>query len=123
VVEQNCVFPEMDGVDAQCEHLCGHDAGSRLVAYLRLVPPGVRSPQPSLGRLVTHASVRRTGAGRAAMAEGLRACARRYPGQDIFISAQQHLAAFYGSMGFTATGKPYLDDGIWHINMLRKAGD
>lgn len=121
VVEQNCVFSDMDGVDAQCEHLCGCDAGDSLLAYLRLVPPGVRATQPSLGRLVVAAAARHSGAGRAAMLEGLRRCAERYPGQDVFLSAQQHLEGFYASLGFKTISAPYLEDGIWHVNMLRKA--
>lgn len=119
VVEQNCVFPDMDGIDPQCEHLCGHAPDGRLLAYLRLVPPGVRAPQPSLGRLVVDAAARGNGAGREAMLEGLRVCAQRYPGQTIFLSAQQHLERFYASLGFAPSSEPYLEDGIWHLNMLR----
>lgn len=118
VVEQNCVFPDMDGVDHLCEHLCGMDAQGKLVTYLRLVPPGVRAEQPSLGRLVVDQSARKTGAGRAAMIEGLRVCAQRYPDQGVFLSAQQYLEAFYGSLGFKTISAPYLDDGIWHLKML-----
>jgi ElaA protein len=121
VVEQNCVFPDMDGIDPACEHLCGHDADQRLVAYLRLVPPGIKAPQPALGRLVTARNVRGTGLGRAAVREGIRHCASRYPGQDIFLSGQQHLENFYASLGFISFTEPYLEDGISHVNMLRKA--
>ena len=121
VVEQNCVFPDMDGLDPQCEHLCGHAADGALLAYLRLVPPGVRAPQPSIGRLVVAQQARGTGAGRAAMLEGLRVCAQRYPGQAIFLSAQRHLEGFYASLGFARSSEDYLEDGIWHVNMRRKA--
>lgn len=121
VVEQNCVFPEMDGLDPVCEHLCGHDASGMLVAYLRLVPPGVKYPLPAIGRLVVHQRARKTGAGRAAMLQGLRQCALRHPGADIFLQAQQHLEPFYGSLGFTRSSEPYLEDGIWHVDMIRKA--
>jgi ElaA protein len=118
VVEQNCVFPEMDGRDAQCEHLCGWSDGE-LVAYLRLVPPGVRTPEVSLGRVVTAPAVRGRGLGRAVMQEGLRRCAQRYPGQAIKVSAQAHLEHFYESLGFATVGVPYDEDGILHVDMLK----
>lgn len=121
VVEQNCVFSDMDGVDAQCEHLCGLDRQGRLLAYLRLVPPGVKAAQPALGRLVVAPDARRRGGGRAAMLEGIRHCRLRYPGQGIFLSGQQHLEKFYASLGFKTISAPYLEDGIPHVNMLRKA--
>ena len=118
VVEQDCVFPEMDGRDAQCEHLCGWD-GAELVAYLRLVPPGVRTPEVSLGRVVTAPSVRGRGLGRAVMQEGLRRCAQRYPGQPVKVSAQAHLEHFYESLGFATIGVPYDEDGILHVDMVK----
>lgn len=121
VVEQNCVFPDMDGVDPQCEHLCGCDAGGRLLAYLRLVPPGVKAPQAALGRLVVARELRGRGLARAAVGQGLQRCAERFPGQAVFLSGQQHLEAFYASQGFETVSAPYLEDGIWHVNMLRPA--
>jgi ElaA protein len=122
VVEQNCVFPEMDGIDPLCEHLCGYDQQGALLAYLRLVPPQVKAPQPALGRLVVAQSARGSGLGRLAIHEGLRHCAARYPEQDIFLSAQRHLENFYASMGFKTCSEPYLEDDIWHVNMLRTSG-
>ena len=120
VVEQDCVFPEMDGRDPQCEHLCGWD-GAALAAYLRLVPPGVRTAEVALGRVVVAAAARGTGLGRAAMREGLARCAQRYPGQPVKVSAQHHLEAFYSSLGFTAVGTPYDEDGILHVDMVRRS--
>jgi ElaA protein len=119
VVEQNCVFPDMDGRDAECEHLCGDDAQGRLVAYLRLVPPGVRLPQVSLGRVVVAKDARGRQLGRAVMLEGIRRCEAQYPGKTIKVSAQRHLEKFYDSLGFRRNGAPYLEDGIWHIDMAR----
>ena len=121
VVEQNCAYPDMDGVDPQCEHLCVRGPEKQLVAYLRLVPPGLKAPQPAIGRLVVAQSARKSGLGRTAMLEGIRHCTERYPGQDIFLSGQQHLEAFYSSLGFVTFTEPYLEDGIQHVNMLRKA--
>jgi ElaA protein len=118
VVEQNCVFPDMDGRDPQCEHLCGWQ-GDELVAYLRLVPPGVRTPEVSLGRVVTAPSVRGRGLGRAVMQEGLHRCAQRYPAQPVKVSAQAHLENFYESLGFRTVGTPYDEDGILHVDMVK----
>lgn len=129
VVEQNCVFSEMDGLDPLCEHLCGHDGDGRLVAYLRLVPPGVKRPHsespaapgPALGRVVVHVSRRGGGLGRDLMLQGIGYCGARYGGRAIFLSAQQHLERFYASLGFARLGAPYLEDGIWHVDMRRPA--
>ena len=118
VVEQDCVFPEMDGRDPRCEHLCGWH-GDELVAYLRLVPPAVRTPEVSLGRVVVAQAARGTGLGRAVMLEGLARCAQRYPGQPVKVSAQQHLEAFYASLGFSRVGAPYDEDGILHVDMIK----
>lgn len=121
VVEQNCVFSDMDGADSRCEHLCGHDDRGALLAYLRLLPPGVKSPEPSIGRLVVAREARQHGAGRAAMCEGIRHCGARYPQQAIYIGGQQYLEAFYATLGFVTRGAPYLEDGIAHVHMLRPA--
>ena len=121
VVEQNCVFSEIDGADPACEHLCGQDAAGALRVYLRLVPPGVKVPQPALGRLVVAAAARKSGLARTAMQEGIRHCHARYPGQAIFLAAQGQLEPFYQSLGFATTGGVYLEDGIPHVNMLLRA--
>ena len=118
VVEQDCVFPEMDGRDPQCEHLCGWN-GAELAAYLRLVPPAVRTPEVSLGRVVVAQSARGRGLGRAVMVEGLKRCAQRYPGQPVKVSAQAHLEKFYMSLGFSTVGAPYDEDGIRHVDMVK----
>ncbi|MGH8461973.1 MAG: GNAT family N-acetyltransferase [Stenotrophobium sp.] len=121
VVEQNCVFSDMDGIDPACEHLCGSDAQGQLIAYLRLVPPGVKSEHPALGRLVVKASRRKYGHGGDAIREGIRHCHIRYPGLSIFISGQQHLEKFYTGLNFRRISGPYLEDGIRHVNMLLTA--
>ncbi|EIT70402.1 MULTISPECIES: GNAT family N-acetyltransferase [Hydrocarboniphaga] len=129
VVEQNCVFSDMDGIDPLCEHLCASAADGRLLAYLRLVPPGVARPHslspaqagPAIGRVVVEASQRGTGLGRRLMQQALVHCDRRYAGQAVFLSGQQHLEAFYASLGFTRCSDPYLEDGIAHVDMQRPA--
>ena len=119
VVEQNCVFPDMDGRDPACEHLCGWDAAGALVGYLRLVPPGVRTPEVSLGRVVVASPLRGLGLGRAIMQEGLKRCAARYGSAPVKVSAQQHLERFYQGLGFRTVSEPYLEDGIRHVDMVR----
>lgn len=123
VVEQDCVFLDMDGRDSACEHLCGRNGKGELLAYLRLVPPGVRTPEVSLGRVVVAQSARKHGHGRAVMVQGLERCAERYPGAPVKVSAQQHLEKFYGGFGFTRVGAPYDEDGIMHIDMVRSGTD
>ena len=118
VVEQNCVYADMDGRDPQCEHLCVRDRSGALLAYLRLLPPGVSGAEPSLGRLVVVREARGEGLARAIAREGIRMCQTRYPERDIRIGAQQHLEAFYTSVGFKVASAPYVDDGIWHVDML-----
>ena len=119
VVEQNCVFSDMDGLDPQCEHLCASDAAGVVLACLRLVPPGVKHELPVIGRLVVAARARKRGLARAGMQLALQHCALRYPGRAVFLSGQQYLEDFYASLGFVTCSAPYLEDGIWHVDMTR----
>lgn len=120
VVEQQAIYLDADGADPACWHLLGRDGAGVLQAYLRLVDPGVKYAEPSIGRVITAPEVRRSGLGRALMAEGLAGAARWWPGQGIRISAQSRLRRFYTDFGFVAVGDDYLEDGIPHVEMLRK---
>lgn len=117
VVEQRCAYLDLDGLDPMCWHLLATQ-GQHLVGYLRLVPPGVKYAEPSLGRVVTAGAVRRTGVGRLLFAEGVSEAKRQYPGQAIRIGAQRYLESFYGSFGFVSAGSPYEEDGIPHLEMV-----
>ena len=119
VVEQNCAYLDADGWDKRSRHLYTRDADGLLVAYLRLVEPGVKYPEPSIGRVITHPSVRRTGLGRTLMAEGIRGAAECYPGSAIRIGAQLWAEDFYRSLGFERVGAEYIEDDIPHIEMIR----
>jgi ElaA protein len=122
VVEQQCAFLDLDGEDQEAWHLLGWvDRGGTqaLVAYLRLLRPGSRFAESSIGRVLTAADFRRTGAGRAVMREGVRKSAEIYPGHGIRIGAQRYLEDFYAEFGFRPASEPYLEDGIEHIQMLR----
>jgi ElaA protein len=125
VVEQRCAFQDADGLDAFAWHLLGwigSDHQRVLSAYLRLIEPGRKYREPSIGRVLTTAAVRGTGLGREAMRLGLARCAELYPGLDVRIGAQQRLERFYAAMGFRAASAPYEEDGIVHVDMLRAAG-
>jgi ElaA protein len=119
VVEQNCVFHEIDGIDPKCEHLCGW-LGGELVAYLRLLPPGLKSPEVALGRVVVARAHRRRGHSREALERGLDRVGARFPGKPIRVQAQAHLAPFYETLGFTRGGAEYVEDGIPHVDMLKQ---
>lgn len=115
-------YQDPDGIDPSAWHLLGRRGeGGELVAYLRVVDPGVKYAQPSIGRVITAGAARGTGVGRLLMSEGITRCEAAWPGRAICISAQAHLQRFYSSLGFEAVSDPYLEDGIPHIEMLRPA--
>jgi ElaA protein len=125
VVEQACAFLDADGCDDASWHLAGWtDAaeGPALVAYLRVVDPGVKYPEPSIGRVVTAPSHRRLGLGRGLMREGLARAASLWPRRALRIGAQQRLERFYAELGFRTVSAPYDEDGIPHVEMLRDVG-
>ena len=120
-VEQRCAFLDADGLDAHAFHLLGwdeQDAVPVLACYLRLIDPGQKFAEPSIGRVLTTTRYRSTGLGRVLMNEGLARAARVYPGQPIRIAAQQRLEAFYASLGFRTDSAPFQEDGIPHVEML-----
>ncbi len=110
-------YLDLDGHDQHSFHLLGHDTQGILQCYLRLVDPGRKYDEPSIGRVVTSPEVRGTGQGRALMREGLWRTRTQWPGQGIRISAQARLQAFYEGLGFVAVGVPYGEDGIPHLQM------
>ena len=123
VVEQACVFLDLDDLDAQCLHVLGEavdaDGSVHLHASTRLVPPGAAFDGASIGRVVTAPSARGGGIGHALMAESLRLLEQLWGPQPIRIGAQAHLESFYNRHGFVSDNKPYIEDGIPHIEMLR----
>ena len=118
VVEQDCVFQDMDGADPASWHLYA-SRGGEIAAYCRLVPAGLKFAEPSIGRVITAAAVRRTGLGRELMREALARADGLWPGRALRIGAQLHLERFYGEFGFARASEPYDEDGIPHIEMLR----
>jgi ElaA protein len=116
-VEQSCVYLDCDGKDPAALHLLGRDAAGRLVAYARLLPPGVSFVEPAIGRVVSHPDARRTGLGRELMREAIARTRAAFGPQAIRIGAQVYLRRFYEELGFDATGPTYDEDGIPHIEM------
>jgi ElaA protein len=119
VVEQNCVFQDADDKDQSSWHLMGIQ-DHRLVAYTRLVPPGISYTEPSIGRVVTSPQVRGTGIGKELMQRSIAECYDLFGQQAIKIGAQYYLKQFYGSLGFEQVSGIYLEDGIEHIYMLKQ---
>ena len=120
VVEQKCAFQDVDGADPESWHLLGYGPSPReLLAYSRLLPAGIKFPEPSIGRVITALSVRRTGLGRELMLEAVKRAEKLWPGRAIRIGAQQYLQKFYGEFGFVTVSAPYDEDGILHVEMLR----
>ncbi len=120
VLEQG-PYLDPDGVDRQAWHLLGRDAAGALTGYLRIVDPGIKYDEPSIGRVITAPEVRGTGGGRVLMAEGTAGCDRHWPGRAMRISAQAHLERFYNHFGFVRVGDNYIEDTIPHVEMLRSA--
>jgi len=123
-VEQHCAFQDADGYDLAAWHLLGWTAAiaaPALAAYLRILDPGSKYSEPSIGRVLTMPPNRGTGVGRALMEEGVARCRAAWPGQPIRIAAQQRLEAFYASLAFRTVSPPYIEDGIAHVDMMLAA--
>ena len=119
VVEQQCIYLDMDDKDQSSHHLMGRVEG-KLLAYARLLPPGVSYPDASsIGRVVSSPSARNQGLGKILMGEAILRTSNLYPDVNIKIGAQLYLLDFYKSLGFDPIGEPYLEDGIPHIEMMR----
>ena len=119
VVEQNCVYQDADNKDPSCYHLMGFE-NEKLVAYTRLVPPGISYEEPAIGRVVTSPSSRGTGIGKELMQQSIKEAQRLFGKLPIKIGAQLYLEKFYESLGFKRTSEIYLEDNIEHIEMLRQ---
>lgn len=119
MLEQTCLYPDMDGLDQGAHHLLGWSAARELAAYLRVLAPGAKYDEMSLGRVLTAPAARGSGIGRELLAQGIAHAERLHPGHRMRIGAQQHLEKFYGGFGFVTCSEPYDEDGIMHVDMLR----
>jgi len=122
-VEQNCAYLDVDGCDEQAWHLAAWVPGERrLLAYARLIPPGIKYAEPSIGRVITTGAARGMGLGRELVRRAIAHAAEVLPGHGLRISAQSRLEAFYGGYGFAIVGERYMEDGIPHTEMVRATG-
>lgn len=118
ILEQRCLYADIDALDEQAIHMLGVDADQQLVAYLRILQPGVQYTEPAIGRVVVAPVARGTGLGRELIVAGVNLTHQHYPNANIRLSAQSHLVALYESVGFVSVGESYLEDDIPHQEML-----
>lgn len=118
VVEQDCVYQDVDGKDPAALHVFGKKNGTP-VAYTRCFGPGIYFDEASIGRVVVSKAYRKYGYGHDIMKASIKAVQEHFGVQLIKVSAQTYLRRFYESHGFKQIGEDYLEDGIPHIAMLR----
>ena len=117
VVEQNCVFQDIDGADDQAMHVLGTQ-NNQLVAYARCFPAGVKFAEASIGRVVTRSLARGSGLGHLLIQQAVSSVCGLWGPQPIRIGAQARLKAYYSGHGFVDVGVPYVEDGIDHLEMV-----
>lgn len=118
VVEQNCVYQDMDGKDRKALHVLGYK-DKELVAYSRIFKPGDYFKEPSIGRVLVKENKRTFKYGYKIMEASINAIEERFNKEEIKVSAQSYLKKFYNNLGFKQDGEEYLEDGIPHIAMIR----
>lgn len=121
VVEQNCIYSDIDAYDHNAMHVFLSNERHEVVAYARLVDPGIKFAEPSIGRVVVAESERGSGLGYLLMQKALEQANYLYPMKANRISAQKHLKDFYSSFGYEQVSEEYDEDGIPHVEMLRPA--
>ena len=119
VVEQNCVYQDIDGKDEIALHVMGLK-NNELVSYTRCFKPGDYFEMASIGRVIVKENFREHGYGNEIMKASISEIENRFNTKEIKLSAQQYLTRFYETHGFLSTGKGYLEDGIPHIAMIKK---
>ncbi len=118
VVEQDCVYQDIDGKDQKALHILGY-RNDRLVAYTRCFDRGFYFEEAAIGRVLVRENARNFGYGHEIMKASVAAIRKNYKTESIKLSAQQYLVKFYESHGFVAIGEGYLEDGIPHIAMVK----
>lgn len=122
VVEQNCVYNDIDGLDDKALHLM-IVSNDKIIGYARILPPNTRYETASIGRLVVHKEYRFKGIARQVMQEAAKVAFEQWPVKNIKISAQKYLKAFYSGLGYQIISEEYLEDGIPHYSMELKMID
>ena len=119
-LEQQCIYLDADGFDERSHHMAAWSPAHQVpLAYARMVEPGLKYAEPSIGRVITTAAARGTGLGRDLVQRVIHHTTQTFPALGIRISAQTRLERFYCELGFAAVGAPYMEDGIPHTEMLR----
>lgn len=117
-IEQQCIYQDVDGADAASFHLAAWGRERTMpLAYARVVQPGVKYVEPSIGRVLTTGAARGMGLGRELVRRAIGHCREIYPDRGIRIAAQSRLERFYAGFGFAVQGERYLEDGIAHTEM------
>lgn len=116
VVEQNCAYPEVDDNDLKALHLF-YQQNNEMLAYARIIP---EESAVHFGRVLVAQSARKGGLGRELIAKVLKEIKSRWADKPIHIQAQEYLQDFYASFGFEAVSDVYLEDGIPHLDMVKK---
>lgn len=122
VVEQACAYPDIDELDQQAWHLVAWDETEKVAAYARLIAPGIRYTQASIGRVLIAENIRGRGLAKELMHRAIDFFEKTFPEHSIKIGAQTYLEVFYQQLGFTTISDAYDEDGIMHIDMIRKFG-
>lgn len=119
VVEQDCVYQDIDDKDVKAFHVIGTKKGE-IIAYARVFDSGDYFELPSIGRILVKEDQRKYKYGHQLVEESIKYIENNFKEKSIIISAQTYLTKFYNSLGFFQQGEGYLEDGIPHIKMLRK---
>ena len=119
VVEQDCVYQDLDNKDLNAYHVYIREDGE-IIGYLRVLDKGVSYTTGSIGRVITTARGRGRGVGLTLVLEGIKVARERYGLDALTISAQKYAVGFYEKAGFVRTEKEYLEDGIPHVEMNLK---
>ena len=117
VYEQHCYYQDLDDKDQACIHVLGCNEQQKLVAYCRILPPGLTYPTHSIGRVLVISAYRKQQLGRALMQKTLDYILSTYGKVPLTIEAQLYLQAFYESLGFVRTSDVFDDAGIDHVEM------
>lgn len=120
VVEQNCIYQDIDGKDKMAKHVLGKK-DEKLFAYSRIFGPGDYFKEVSFGRAVVKKQQRGKGLGNQLVVKTMKFMKTNWPKKAFKISAQAHLSVFYKKHGFEPKGKKYLEDGIPHIEMTKNS--
>ena len=118
VVEQDCVYQDIDGKDQKALHVLGYE-NNKIAAYTRIFPPGFYFDEAAIGRVVVKEESRKKKYGHEILDASVDAVELRFNTSAIRLSAQTYLIKFYESHGFNTTGDGYLEDGIPHIAMIK----